>query len=169
MPSQYLDEFIRELRRDGDAKFRAHHAAPVIIVTRVVGEGDGLGVAAQTVTAETSGWRIQHVSLLHRVFAVRRGAFEKDTPVVLGRSERQADIVIPDDSVSKRHCLFEVKAGGLSVTDCGSTNGTKVGGTALRPEQACLLKGGETLEMGNFTFLYETPDGFLAHLKRGKP
>jgi hypothetical protein len=179
MPSQYLDEFIRELRRDGDAKFRAHHGAPVIVVTRAqgeqgeqgaqsgVGEADGEGGLQATVSAETSGWRIQHVSLLNRVFAVRRGAFEKDAPVVLGRSEKQADIVIPDDSVSKRHCLFEVKAGGVAVIDCGSTNGTKVDGRALRPGEPCPLRGGETLEIGNFSVLYESADGFLAHLKRG--
>ncbi|HVX94825.1 MAG TPA: FHA domain-containing protein [Polyangia bacterium] len=172
MPSQYLDEFIRELRRDGDAKFRAHHGAPVIVVTRAEGESGGVGDmdyesgVQPIVSAETSGWRIQHVSLLNRVFAVRRGAFEKDAPVVLGRSEKQADIVIPDDSVSKRHCLFEAKAGGVAVTDCGSTNGTKVDGRALRPGEPCLLRGSETLEIGNFSFLYETADGFLAHLKR---
>jgi S-DNA-T family DNA segregation ATPase FtsK/SpoIIIE len=176
MPSQYLDEFIRELRRDGDAKFRAHHAGPVIVVTRAqgeqgeiggMGEMDGDGGLRPTVSAETSGWRIQHLSLLNRVFAVRRGAFEKDAPVVLGRSEKQADIVIPDDSVSKRHCLFEVGAGGVAVTDCGSTNGTKVDGRPLRPGEPCLLRGGETLEIGNFSILYETADGFLAHLERG--
>jgi hypothetical protein len=175
MPSQYLDEFTRELRRDGDAKFRAHHAAPVIIVTRAEGETGGMGDmdyesgVQPVVSAETSGWRIQQVSLLHRVFAVRRGAFEKDAPVILGRSEKQADIVIPDDSVSKRHCLFEVREDGMAaVTDCGSTNGTKVDGKVLRPSEACLIRGGETLEIGNFSFLYETADGFLAFLKRAK-
>ena len=165
MPSQYLDEFVRELRRDGDAKFRAHHGAPVIVVTRASGEAAADG-AAPTAMAETSGWRIHQVTLLNRVFAVRRGAFEKDGPVVLGRSEKQADIVIHDDSISKRHCSFEVRREGVAVTDCGSTNGTKVSGTELRPNEARLLKEGEALEVGNFSFLYFTPDGFVSYLKR---
>src|SRR3954467_1747010 len=38
MPAQYLDEFIRELRRDGEETLRATHAEPVLIVTKAAGE-----------------------------------------------------------------------------------------------------------------------------------
>jgi hypothetical protein len=166
MPSQYLDEFIRELRREGDAAFRAEHASPVLIVTRAEGEmTSGNEGAETTVMAETSGWRIQQVSLLNRVFAVTRGAFEKEAPIILGRSEK-ADIVIPDDSISKRHCVFEAKPEGMTITDLGSTNGTKVGDVDLPAKKTLLLQGGETLAMGNFSFLFQTPNGFLAYLKR---
>jgi len=166
MPAQYLDEFIRELRRDGDAAFRAHHAAPVIIVTRAEGELTGPQSGETTVMAETSGWRMTQVSLLNRVWAVSRGAFEKETPMILGRSEKVADIVVPDDSVSKRHCLFERKPEGMTITDCGSTNGTIIGEVQLAPNKPHPLKGGETLTMGNFSFLFHTADGFIAYLKR---
>jgi hypothetical protein len=166
MPSQYLDEFIRELRRDGDAAFRSHHAAPVIIVTRAAGESKEENAGAETtVMAETSGWRIQQVSLLNRVFDVSRGAFEKETPLILGRSDEVADIVIPDDSISKRHCLFEAKPQGMTLMDCGSTNGTSVGEEHLAPNQPVLLKGGDSLSMGHFSFLFHTPDSFIAYLK----
>ncbi len=164
MPALYLDEFIRELRRDGDAGFRAHHTAPVIIVTRAAGELKEDAPVETTVMAETSGWRIQQVSLLNRVFAVSRGAFEKDAPMVLGRGD-QADILIPDSSISKRHCLFEAKPEGTTVMDCGSTNGTTIGDAAIAANQPVLLKGGETLSVGNFSFLFHTADSFIAYLK----
>jgi pSer/pThr/pTyr-binding forkhead associated (FHA) protein len=167
MPSQYLDEFIRELRRDGDTTFSSNHGAPVIIVTRAEGEMKDANAGAETtVMAETSGWRIQQVSQLNRVFAVSRGAFEKEAPVIFGRSDKVADIVIPDDSISKRHCLFEAKRDGVTITDCGSTNGTSVGGVELQPNKPYALKGGESLTMGNFSFLFHTPDGFLKYLKQ---
>lgn len=166
MPSQYLDEFIRELRRDGDAAFRAHHAGPVIIVTRAAGEQKQDSGSETTVMAETSGWRIQQVSLINRVFAVSRGAFEKETPLILGRSEKVADIVIPDDSVSKRHALFEATRDGLTITDCGSTNGTTIGEVELPANKPYLLRGGESIGIGNFSFLFHTPDGFVNYLKR---
>jgi FHA domain len=164
MPALYLDEFIRELRRDGDPAFRAHHTSPVIIVTRAAGELKDDAPVETTVMAETSGWRIQQVSLLNRVFAVSRGAFEKDAPMVLGRAD-QADILIPDSSISKRHCLFEAKADGTTVTDCGSTNGTTIAGTAIPANQPVLLKGGDSLSVGNFSFLFHTADSFIAYLK----
>jgi hypothetical protein len=164
MPAEYLDEFIRELRRDGEPAFRKHHAEPVLIVTRAAGElGESAG-AETTVMADTSGWRIQQVSLLNRVFAVSRGPFATARPVVLGRTDT-ADISIPDDSVSKKHCLFEANADAMIVTDCGSTNGTAVNDVALAPNQPHPLKGGDTLTTGHFSFLYHTPDSFITYLK----
>jgi hypothetical protein len=166
MPAQYLDEFIRELRRDGDVAFRSHHASPVLIVTRAAGEMKDENTGRETtVMADTSGWRIQQVSLINRVLAVSRGAFEKAAPMALGRSDT-ADIVIPDDSISKRHCVFEDKPEGMTVMDCESTNGTTIGGEELVPNKPVVLAGGESLSMGNFSFLFHTADGFVAYLKR---
>jgi hypothetical protein len=165
MPAQYLDEFIRELQRDGEKAFREHHGEPVLIVTRAAGEvAEKDSGPETTVMADTSGWRIQQVSLLNRVFAVSRGPFATARPILLGRTE-SADISIPDDSVSKKHCLFEVKADGLTVMDCGSTNGTSVDEAELAPNQPFALKGGETLKTGHFSFLYHTADGFVGYLK----
>ena len=166
MSAQYLDEFIRELRRDGERTFRSHHAAPVLIVTRAEGEMKGVRDTGETtVMADPSGWRIQQVSLLNRVFPISRGAFEREGPVTLGRTD-MTDISVPDDSVSKRHCLFETKGGGVTVTDTGSTNGTTVDDVELVANQPFALKGGETLSLGNFSLLYHTPDSFVAYLKR---
>ena len=166
MQALYLDEFIRELRREGDAAFRARNAAPVLIVTRAEGELKGVKDTAETtVMADTSGWRIQQVSLLNRVFAISHGAFAKAGPVTLGRAAA-SDIAIPDDSVSKRHLVFETTAAGVTVTDCGSTNGTTVDGAELAANRPLTLAGGEKLDTGNFSYLFHTPDGFLAYLKR---
>ena len=49
--------------------------------------------------------------------------------------------------------------------DCGSTNGTTIGGTAVPANQPVLLKGGDTLSVGNFSFLFHTADSFVAYLK----
>jgi pSer/pThr/pTyr-binding forkhead associated (FHA) protein len=166
MPSQYLDEFIRELRREGDKTFRARYAAPVLIVTRAEGQMKGVKDTAETtVMADTSGWRIQQVSLLNRVFPITRGAFAKEGPITLGRTDVN-DIAIPDDSVSKRHLVFEATPAGLSVTDCGSTNGTTVGGAELAANKPRALEGGEKIDTGNFSYQFHTADGFLEYLKR---
>jgi hypothetical protein len=165
MPAEYLDEFIRELRRDGEPDFRKRHAEPVLIVTRAEGEtGEADSGAETTVMADTSGWRIQQVSLLNRVFPVSRGPFATARPILLGRIDA-ADISIPNDSVSKKHCLFEAKADAMIVTDCGSTNGTLVNDVPLAPDQPHALKGGDKLTMGHFSFAYHTADSFIAYLK----
>lgn len=166
MPAQYLDEYIRELKRDGEGAFRGRYNQPVLVVTKAAGELDAKRPATEaTVMASSSGWRMQELSLLNRVFPVAKGAFAVPGPVILGRAD-SADISIPEESVSKRHCTFEEVGDGVRLTDCASTNGTSIDGKALLPNEPSTLKGGETVAIGNFAFIFHTPDTFLAYLHR---
>lgn len=56
-----------------------------------------------------------------------RLALRAGSSVVLGRSA-DADLVLPDEGVSRQHALITVAADGVVVRDLGSTNGTTVGG-----------------------------------------
>jgi pSer/pThr/pTyr-binding forkhead associated (FHA) protein len=75
-----------------------------------------------------------------------------DGPVaVLGRS-READCVIPDPNVSRRHAeLRRRSTGDWQIADLGSTNGVKVNGRQV--ESSRLSPGDEvTLGTTHFTF-----------------
>ena len=54
----------------------------------------------------------------------------------------------PTPTVSRRHCRFAFGPEGATVTDLGSTNGTRVDGRALSPRTPATLRGGETIEVG---------------------
>jgi hypothetical protein len=162
MPAQYLDEFVRELKRDGEAAIRSRYGNPVLIVTKAGGELHE-GASEATVTASSAGWRMQEVTLLNRVYPIAKGTFALPGPVSLGRLD-SADISIPEESISKRHCTFDVGPEGVRITDCGSTNGTTVDGNALAPQASCALRGGEVLAIGNFSFLFHTAASFLKFL-----
>ncbi|HYI83786.1 MAG TPA: type VI secretion system-associated FHA domain protein TagH [Acetobacteraceae bacterium] len=54
----------------------------------------------------------------------------------------------PTPTVSRRHCRFAFGPDGATVTDLGSTNGTRVDGRALAPRTPASLRGGETIEVG---------------------
>ncbi len=58
----------------------------------------------------------------------------------LGRSS-SCEISIPDPALSRNHCLFETRDGGLWVTDLASANGTVVNDTQLGPDSQCLQTG----------------------------
>jgi len=58
----------------------------------------------------------------------------------LGRSS-SCEISIPDPALSRNHCLFETRDGGLWVTDLASANGTLVNDVQLGPESRRLLDG----------------------------
>src|SRR6476659_1057527 len=71
--------------------------------------------------------------------------------LTVGRAENN-DWVLADPAakpaMSRRHCRFDVTPQGATVTDLGSTNGTRVDGQLLAPHTAAPLHGGELVEIG---------------------
>ena len=68
----------------------------------------------------------------------------------LGRSSSN-DIHIPDEELSRNHCLFEaVGETGIRLTDLASANGTILNGTAMGDDSA-LVKEGDTIVVGSTT------------------
>ncbi len=51
-------------------------------------------------------------------------------PLVVGRSD-EADLVIPDETVSRRHAELRGDRSALEVEDLGSSNGTTLRGNAI--------------------------------------
>ena len=71
-------------------------------------------------------------------------------PLVIGRTE-PADVVLPDEQVSRRHCRVGMVLDDVFVTDLGSSNGTfidgeRITGNAFLPVGARLRLGARTLE-----------------------
>lgn len=71
--------------------------------------------------------------------------------VVLGRS-RDADIVVDDPNVSRRHAELRSGDGGWTVRDLGSTNGVKVNG---RRVEKATLSPGDDLTLGTTQLTFE--------------
>ncbi|HWD37428.1 MAG TPA: FHA domain-containing protein [Fimbriimonas sp.] len=72
---------------------------------------------------------------------------------------REGDIAIVDGRVSRRHAQFTYNNGVLALEDLGSTNGTKVDGTALSVGQKKELKGGEKISFGGVEVVVSMPGG----------
>jgi pSer/pThr/pTyr-binding forkhead associated (FHA) protein len=70
--------------------------------------------------------------------------------ITVGRHS-DADVVIPDDSVSHLHAALELAEAGFRLRDLGSTNGVKVNGSRVA---AADLKHGDRLELGKAVFRY---------------
>jgi len=64
---------------------------------------------------------------------------------VLGRS-READVVVDDPNVSRRHAEVRPSGGSWIVRDLGSTNGVKVNGRRIQGAQS--LKPGDEIQLG---------------------
>jgi hypothetical protein len=162
MPAGHVDDFVQELKRLGEVGFRKRHTAPVLIVTGRATRGKRAETNEDTrlVSLKASGKHRASLALVHRVFPLVKAPSSPAGPVVVGRTTEN-DVSIPEYSISKRHCAFEIKDGMMTVSDCGSTNGTTLNGTKLERGVGVPLCGGEQITMGRFTFVFETPAGFL--------
>jgi DNA-binding NtrC family response regulator len=67
--------------------------------------------------------------------------------VVLGR-EPPSDVVLDDDSLSRKHAEFWVQDGEVRVRDLGSRNGTRVGTSPVGPNDEIRLRPGERAYLG---------------------
>lgn len=64
------------------------------------------------------------------------------------------DYVIPDNvMISRIHAIFELEDGVCSVYDNYSTNKVYVNDRELEPEEKCVLKSGDVVEIGNEKFI----------------
>lgn len=92
-----------------------------------------------------------------RVFSPDRpGAAERDfplhgTPVSIGR-DPGCDLVLEGLGASRRHALLQPSAGGWTLQDLGSANGTLVEG---QPIGLLGLQHGDTIRMGDSRLVFE--------------
>lgn len=71
---------------------------------------------------------------------------------VIGRDESQADLILEDSNVSRRHAELKRTPAGWQVCDLGSTNGTRVNGMRVTEQT---LTSGDALTMGLVTLSFE--------------
>jgi adenylate cyclase len=69
--------------------------------------------------------------------------------MVIGRAADQCDLVVAHATVSRRHARLSLAGEALQVEDLGSTNGTAVGGKALRAGEPVVLHAGNKLRLGD--------------------
>jgi Domain of unknown function (DUF4388)/Inner membrane component of T3SS, cytoplasmic domain len=92
-------------------------------------------------------------------------ALETGKAIIAGRST-EADLVLSDDAVSRKHARFHASRGRIWVRDLGSRNGTLVNGTAIT--HRC-LRPGDRIAIGSSLARIETKEaGDVAQRKAGE-
>lgn len=77
--------------------------------------------------------------------------------LLLGKSRRKADVILPDDTVSRVHARIEHRTDGFYVSDLYSTNGSWLNDERLESGNAVLLKDGDVLRFGELLFRVHIP------------
>lgn len=77
----------------------------------------------------------------------------------IGRSD-DCDVCMADPTVSGHHCfLVKQEDGNYTVTDNGSTNGTKVNERKVEEGDVVKLRNGDILQVGSVEILYDDIQG----------
>lgn len=75
-------------------------------------------------------------------------------PLTVGKLAGSVDMVIADQSISRRHVKFTREGGKIYMTDLNSTNGTFKNGFRLEPNTSELLEPGDEIRLGKLKFIY---------------
>lgn len=79
-------------------------------------------------------------------------------PVTIGRSNK-ADFVVPDEALSRQHCLIELNEGTFYITDLGSANGVFLDGNRIPSDQKTTFTTFMQLALGPLEFSVEDEAG----------
>mgnify|MGYP006302092225 CR=1 FL=1 len=89
-------------------------------------------------------------------------------PVVLGRAP-ECDVVLLDDSISRRHAEIHGEDGGARLADLGARNGTWVEGIRLEPRAVVAVRNAAAVRLGALPGRFYEAAGFLDWLRVGAP
>jgi len=145
----YLEQFTDEYRRVGDASFKRLYPSPFLVA---------LGMAGKLDEKPSSGTTIINLA---------DGVLERG-PIAVGRTSEN-DVVIPEYSVSRKHCFVALVEGIYRITDWGSANGTMVDETDIGRMTPRTLKGGEILTLGRVMLHFLPPRHFADYVRKVAP
>ncbi len=160
-----MREFAEALRTLGARLFRDEYGAPALVGIGLIGElahekDDPRRTHAMRGTTEY----IPVQSLIDRVWLIRRtNHTRKDTYITVG-SKSDCDVVIPEYTLSSRHCAFTM-SGPLRVADLGSLNGTTINRKRLERREIVPVPGRCVMTMARLKFECFTEAGFMGHLR----
>lgn len=78
----------------------------------------------------------------------------KNLPLTVGKMAGSVDMVICDQSLSRRHVKFTSEGDKIYMTDLNSTNGTFKNGLRLEPNASEVLEPGDEIRLGKLKFIY---------------
>ena len=89
----------------------------------------------------------------------RKFPLRPDKQTVVGR-EPGVDLLVDNDSISRRHGAVAGTDGTFFVTDLNSSNGIYINGSRLGTSPAA-LKDGDSIRFGSLDFTFHTSRGHL--------
>lgn len=158
----YPDILLQPLPRQDPLRFKWHlgHGLPSVAQLSD-DEGDALAEESEAADAAPQPGFLRLYGLLNsgEPWEARLNFAELERArdgIYIGRDPSVCRIVIPEESVSRRHAKLELAPKGLVITDQGSRNGVYVNGQQLAIyENQTPINDGDTLSLGDASLRVE--------------
>lgn len=162
-----LRDFVLDVRSLSRADFLRAHPDPVLVAMGVLDTEEIRARCGSTTELCVSKPATHNPQARHPLagwaFVIPVSSQPKGS-VVFGR-EPPADIVVPEETVSIRHCALSWDGAELIIADLGSTNGTLVNLRPLRPSRPMELLNEDIITVGRHSFQFFRPQQFHAMLQ----
>jgi hypothetical protein len=166
----YLNDLASELRTRGKTRFlESYPSSSVLVGMGIIGvllDAERTPEGTLRISIGNDGEYLRTASLVERVwFLVKKPGHRGIPRIILGRTS-EADVSVPELSISIEHCAFEAGPFGLRIADIESTNGTMLNGTPLQPNCSESLRSHDKIVIGRFEFEYLRHKEFMDRLAR---
>jgi hypothetical protein len=163
----YLEQYADQYREVGDEAFKRLYPWPFLVALGMAGElEDSRGTNTSIINIADSVLERGRIS--GRVFPLVKSRYSPKGPITIGRTSEN-DVVIPEYSVSRKHCFIALVNGVYRVTDWGSSNGTLVNDADIGRMTPRILQGGEILTLGRLMLIFLPPRHFADHVRGVAP
>ena len=147
--------------------FKRMYPWPFLVALGMAGDLDQSNPSGTTIIKIHDGV-LERGVIAGREFPLVKASYSPKGPITIGRTTEN-DVVIPEYSVSRKHCFIASVDGTYRITDWGSANGTLVNEKAIGKLSPCALAGGEILTLGRLMLLFLPPRHFADHVRRLAP
>jgi hypothetical protein len=163
----YLEQYAEQFREVGAESFLLLHPWPFLVALGMAG---GIENTHGSVTCiiNLADSVLDRGRIAGRVFPLIKAHDSPRGPITIGRTSEN-DVVIPEYSVSRKHCFFAIVGGLYHVTDWGSANGTLVNESDIGKMTPRVLHGGEIITLGRLMMLFLPPRHFMEHVRAIAP
>lgn len=158
----YLEQFAEQFFQVGEESFKRLYPFPFLLTLGMAGDlAESHGTNTSIINLADSV--LERGRIAGRVFPLIKGRYSPKGPITIGRTADN-DVVIPEYSVSRKHCFIALVEGEYRITDWGSANGTLVNEVDIGKMTPCRLQGGEIITLGRLMLLFLPPRLFVEHV-----
>ena len=159
---QLLEELVLVANRVRLARFLELHPDPVLVAMGVLKIEELRARVGSTVRVSVAQPAEHSPTEVHplagKVFIIPRSS-RPSGELVVGR-ESPAEVIVPDETVSSRHCALRWDNDDMTLVDLGSTNGTLVNLKTVRANVPTELFNEDIITLGCHSFQYYLPAPF---------